>query len=384
MNEKFSKVDLHVHTPASKCYKGNIEDEGYWQILKSAIENEVILIAITDHNTIAGYEKLIELRDNTIQEYNIIQKYNISDEEKREIQEKVELFSKVSIIMGVEITLNPGIHIIVLCDEQSKTNIDSLLNDLGYSSENRGIDGGIVTKMDINAFLSDERLSDTIVLAPHVDSDNGIWKELDGICRAAVFKSDTITAITCNNSKQLNKIKELTRNDPSYKRTKPFVYINASDAHEQSSIGEKHSYFKLKDFSFFDLKKAFNSPEEYISDTERQDFIDYVKKCVEYKPTIYLEDTSDLEKACYALLNHGYGCVLLGINRDFQQNGIQSTYERIEEEIDFMFKSIQDINNSRYVSYKTQRGAEKRLEKVQKMYPNDTLRVVPLHIPQKN
>lgn len=42
------------------------------------------------------------------------------------------------------------------------------------------------------------------------------------------------------------------------------------------------------------------------------------------------------------------------------------------------------ITGCRYVSYKTQKGAEKRLEKVQKMYPNDTLRVVPLHIPQKN
>lgn len=42
------------------------------------------------------------------------------------------------------------------------------------------------------------------------------------------------------------------------------------------------------------------------------------------------------------------------------------------------------MRGCKYVSYKTQRGAEKRLEKVQKMYPNDTLRVVPLHIPQKN
>lgn len=37
------------------------------------------------------------------------------------------------------------------------------------------------------------------------------------------------------------------------------------------------------------------------------------------------------------------------------------------------------MRGCKYVSYKTQKGAEKRLEKVQKMHPNDTLRVVPIH-----
>ena len=352
MSETFFKVDLHVHTPASSCYTGDKSENGYWEILRSAIKNNVKLIAITDHNTLAGYEKLVELRDKTYQEYSFIQKYTIPAEEKEALEEKVDLLNNVSIIMGVEITLNPGVHIIVLCNEDRKQDIDSLLSDMGYSSERRGCDDDFVPEMDIKTFLSDERLSDMIVLAPHVDSAKGIWNVLEGTYRAAIFKSSTITAITCNNTSQLNKIRELTRNEPTYKRTKPFVCINASDAHKQSSIGEKHSFFKLTSFTFSDLKKAFDAPEEYISDTERLDFIDYVKKCVEYKPTIYLESTTDLEKACYAILNHGYGCILLGINRDFQQNGIQSTYEKMKEEIDSIFKGIQDNNNSRYVSYK--------------------------------
>ena len=37
------------------------------------------------------------------------------------------------------------------------------------------------------------------------------------------------------------------------------------------------------------------------------------------------------------------------------------------------------MRGCKYVSYKTQRGAGKRLEKAQKMYPNDTLRVVPIY-----
>ena len=352
MSEKYYKVDLHVHTPASKCYIGDKTENGYWEILRCAVENGVRLIAITDHNTIAGYEKLIELRNNAEQEYNIVQKYNIPDEDKKDIQERIDLFRKVSIIMGVEITLNPGIHIIVLCDEDAKQDIDSLLDDIGYTSEYRGCDGDIVPEMDIKTFLSDPRLLDKIVLAPHIDSDKGIWNALEGTYRAAILKSSTITAITCNNTIQLNKIKELTRNDPSYKRTKQFVCVNASDAHEQSSIGKKHSFIKLNNFSFSDLKNAFESPEEYISDIEHPYFMDYVKMCVEYKATIYLEKMENVEKACYAIINNGCGCILLGINRSYQQNGISLSCEQVEEKLGFLFDKIRANNGLRFISYR--------------------------------
>ena len=29
MNEKYYKIDLHIHTPASKCYKGAKDDAEY-------------------------------------------------------------------------------------------------------------------------------------------------------------------------------------------------------------------------------------------------------------------------------------------------------------------------------------------------------------------
>jgi len=351
MDNKFYKVDLHVHTPASKCYNGDKSVDGYWQILKSAVESNVRVIAITDHNTLAGYEKLIELKQKTLQEFEIIQKYDIPEKQKQELQEKVDLFNKVFIIMGVEITLNPGVHIIVLSNEGAKDDIDSLLNDIGYPPDKRGCDD-VVAEMDIKHFLSDERLSEKIVLAPHVDSAKGIWNVLEGNYRADIFKSNIITAITCNGVSQLETIKNLTRNDSKYKRNKPFVYVNASDAHEQSSIGKKYSYFKLSNFSFADLKKAFDSPEDSISDTERQDFIDYVKRCTEYKPTIYLNDINELVSACYAILNNGYGCILLGIKEKYQQHGVNLTCKEIEQAVNVAFTDIQLNNNMRYVKYR--------------------------------
>ena len=60
---KSYKMDLHIHTPASKCYAGEKCDEQYIQILKSAVEKQLGIIAITDHNTISGYTHLLEIRE---------------------------------------------------------------------------------------------------------------------------------------------------------------------------------------------------------------------------------------------------------------------------------------------------------------------------------
>ena len=62
MDNLFYKVDLHVHTPASKCYVGDKSEDGYWKILESAAKNNIKVIAITDHNTLSGYESLMKLK----------------------------------------------------------------------------------------------------------------------------------------------------------------------------------------------------------------------------------------------------------------------------------------------------------------------------------
>ncbi len=351
MNDVFYKVDLHVHTPASNCYKGEKSEEGYWQILQSAIDNDVRVIAITDHNTIEGYEKLMQLKETCLQEYEFTKKYPVSEEVKETIQKKVELFNRVTIILGVEITLNPGVHIIVLCDDESKSELNSLLDDVGYTSDKRGCDAEFSIDTDVKVFLTNPILNGKIVLAPHVDSDNGIWNTLEGKYRSEIFKSSAISAITCNNPRQLDTIKHLTRNDPNYKRTTPFVCINASDAHRQSDIGSKHSYFKLSKFTFNGLTQAFNSPGDCISDTENQDFIDYAKKCAEYRPTIFLDEIDKLEEVLYAILNTMNGCILLGVNSNFERSGIALTCEDIEDSVKQTLIKIKASNNMNFAKY---------------------------------
>ncbi|HHV36008.1 MAG TPA: hypothetical protein GXX59_10645, partial [Syntrophomonadaceae bacterium] len=60
-NGEFVAVDFHVHTPSSTCYKGEKTDDEYLEILRRYSEKEVRVIAITDHNSIRGYKKILEI-----------------------------------------------------------------------------------------------------------------------------------------------------------------------------------------------------------------------------------------------------------------------------------------------------------------------------------
>lgn len=60
------KADFHIHTPSSKDYKGQNNEEEYLGILRQAIVRDLKIIAITDHNSVEGYRHLIEIKESLI------------------------------------------------------------------------------------------------------------------------------------------------------------------------------------------------------------------------------------------------------------------------------------------------------------------------------
>ena len=347
MESKFYKADLHVHTPASDCFEGDTTVNGYWEILNNAVKNNIDIIAITDHNTIAGYETFMNLRKDTQNEYTIIQKYNIPEEDEKKLKDKIELFKKVYIVLGVEITLNPGVHIIVLCPENDKAELNELLDEIGYTSERRGSDKDISPNMDVKTFLSNPKLKGKIVYAPHVDSNKGIWDELSGRYREEIFSANCINAISCNNASQLSQIKKLVALQPGYIRKKPFAYINASDAHHELDVGSKYSFFSLDEFSFESIKRAFEAPEEKISDIERPGFASFVNRCIESNKSVFVEKLEELPKSICAILNNGYGYVILGVTRNKLYSGINIVEKELQNIINDSMSRI-SIANQRH------------------------------------
>ena len=74
---QYYKCDLHVHSPASKCYVkeiGQSDDEAFEGIVKSFLESELNIIAITDHNTCEGYSKIRTIFNKSREKVNSIKK----------------------------------------------------------------------------------------------------------------------------------------------------------------------------------------------------------------------------------------------------------------------------------------------------------------------
>ena len=59
---KLKKMDLHIHSPASKDYIRSEKDidvmKEYEKFINKFIDSDLDVIAITDHNTIEGYKQI--------------------------------------------------------------------------------------------------------------------------------------------------------------------------------------------------------------------------------------------------------------------------------------------------------------------------------------
>ena len=97
--DNFFKIDLHIHTPSSSCYKGKKDDEEYLKILETAKKNDLLVIAITDHNSIEGYKKFLCIKEALAAKRDSYQEITDSKEVHSkiiDIKRKLSLFSNIN------------------------------------------------------------------------------------------------------------------------------------------------------------------------------------------------------------------------------------------------------------------------------------------------
>ena len=83
---QYYKIDLHTHTPASKCYRH--KQHTAEEIVKTASDKGLHAIAITDHNTAEWIDQMKEAAKGT----------------------------DLVIFPGVEISMSGGFHIVAIFD----------------------------------------------------------------------------------------------------------------------------------------------------------------------------------------------------------------------------------------------------------------------------
>ncbi|MBU7045428.1 MAG: PHP domain-containing protein [Theionarchaea archaeon] len=237
----YRKIDLHVHTPSSKCFKDSSATPE--DIVRKAREKELDAIAITDHNTAEWIDKVKEASKG-----------------------------RLIVFPGVEISATGGkngIHIIGIF-EQSKTSkdIENLLGALEIKAD-------IYGKEEAFTRLGPSHVIDKIAehggfpILAHANSSHGVMNDMTGNQRVEIIQNQRLIAAEATDVEDKDKkengkrvIDFLNGEDPCYRR-KLAVY-QASDSHSLPQIGSRYTYFKLDEISFEGLRQCFCDPDVRI------------------------------------------------------------------------------------------------------------------------
>lgn len=293
----FRKIDLHIHTPASKCfYDKNVTPE---QIVQKAIDMKLSAIAITDHNTGEWVDKIKIAANKT----------------------------NLTIFPGVEITVGDAHnHIIAMLDVDKTTrDIEDLLTSVGILHNEFGKTEAFSMKSvtEVLEIITGDKF-EGIAIPAHIDSTNGIFVQMKGMPRKEIIQHPNLLAVEAVNFHKVAKF--LDGNDPSYER-KLAVYQSSDNPyidrdgniiidglyagmHSIEGIGYRYSYFKVdENISLESLRQCFIDPEVRI----KQSF-EYKKRTYPYIKNVKINSgfLTDIEYNFHQGLNSILGAKGVG------------------------------------------------------------------------
>jgi DNA repair ATPase RecN len=239
---QWRKLDLHVHTPASKDYAGPPITPD--QFVVKALAKGLHAIAITDHNSGEWIDAMVAAARGTA----------------------------LTIFPGVEISVpggkNGSVHIVALfdCNATTKT-IENLLSRLGFKANDYGSLEAL-SSMAPDAVVDAIHEAGGLAVLAHADSSKGVLADMVGQARNKVMNSDHLAAVEVLSVAKTAPF--CSGKDQNYKRK--LAYYRASDnhvpgggsGHSVDAVGARYSWFKSDGLSLDALKQVFNDPDQRI------------------------------------------------------------------------------------------------------------------------
>ncbi|MBN1954012.1 MAG: putative DNA binding domain-containing protein [Anaerolineae bacterium] len=264
---EWKRVDLHVHTPASADYQEPYVS--YLDILRQAEAVGLDIIAFTDHNTVAGYRKMVE----TARQLETLEKLDrLRKDERKELEEYRRLRETVLVLPGLELTATFGFHVLGIFHPQTDVReLEFLLRQLNVPLEK--LDQGSSEVGATTDVLTAYRMmaeAGGIVIAAHANSANGV------AMRGFDFGGQTRIAYTQDRNLHALEVTDLERkgrrttsrffdgSKPEYPRR--MRCIQGSDAHrltrdpnnpQNLGIGGRMTEVLLPEVSFEALREVF-------------------------------------------------------------------------------------------------------------------------------
>lgn len=241
----FYKLDLHVHTPASKCYRDKTQTTE--QIIQAAIDMGLHGIAITDHNNAAWIDQM---------------KSAAADKD-------------LVIFPGVEISLELG-HLVAIFDPSAtQKDVEGLLGKLDIKPDEFGKSETVCTKSVYEVVDTIHSRGGLAVLA-HIDQLKGIFNDNlkikeDGSINVPaplmkIINEAQYDAVECASGKLPAGFDEAhhIKRKPAYYQASDNPDSQEPSKHSATGIGSRHSWFKLDQIDIEGLRQCFADPEVRI------------------------------------------------------------------------------------------------------------------------
>lgn len=268
---EWRRVDLHVHTPGSKDFQD--ADATYLDILKKAEAEGIDIIALTDHNTVAGYAAMM-------QELSDLQRWEASGRLRPEERDRLEEYRRVRenvlVLPGMEVTATFGFHILGIFDPETPVRVlEHVLLRLNVPLE--ALDAGETEVGATTDVLNVYRVlaeAGGLVIAAHANSSNGVAMfgfDFGGQTKIAYTQDPNLHALEVTDLESTRKrttASFFSGSRPQYPRR--MHCIQGSDAHhihgipgnrQHPGVGERATEVLLPEVSFRALKEVFFSQD---------------------------------------------------------------------------------------------------------------------------
>lgn len=332
-------VDLHIHTPASSDYRE--PEVSYLDILKTAERRGLKIIALTDHNTVAGLRSMQE----EIQQLTMLEELErIRGEEETRLKEYRRLLERLLVLPGFEFTATFGFHVLgIFPPDKPVRELEHILLSLNIPPDE--IDAGASTMgASSDVLTSYQKINEAggLAIAAHANSSNGVAMRgfpIGGQTKIAYTQDSNLHALEVTDldtKRRRSTAAFFNGTKPEYPRR--MHCIQGSDAHRLSvdpdndkklGVGERATDMLLPEVSFNAILNLLQSNDFARTRPHlerRKQEVDFVQQAQEEGPTIVQEFHESMTVRggnLYAIIadvcafaNTNGGTLYVGINPD--------------------------------------------------------------------
>jgi len=242
---RWRKFDLHVHTPASRCFErpaSVTDDELAESVIKQALHQDLAAIAVTDHMSAGWVDRIKAAAEGT----------------------------PLTVFPGVELSVG-GCHVVAIFDTTcEELSLNLLLGELGVRTEDYGSTEHPIDEISLFQVLDAIHKRDGLAVLAHIDCENrGAWHTIPkGAVKIQLFNSDRYDAVEVKGNTLPPELGDRGR---GYRRRPPFYCASDNPCphdptkHCAEGIGSRFTYFKVPERPRLEsLRQCFTDPDQRI------------------------------------------------------------------------------------------------------------------------